>query len=129
MSMLDESLDLTPRFDQNGLVAAIVQDVNSGEVLMLAWMNKIAIDKTIETGEAHYWSRSRSELWHKGATSGAIQRVHEIRIDCDQDAVLLRVEQLGAGACHTGRPSCFYRRIVSNRAEGAAALEFVTDTD
>ncbi len=107
---LDETTQLQIKYDDNGLIAAIAQDAITREVLMLAWMNADAFQKTIETGEAHYWSRSRQSLWHKGATSGNIQRVREIRLDCDQDCVLLLVEQSG-GACHTGRPSCFYRRV------------------
>lgn len=99
------------RFNDQGLIAAIAQDARTKDVLMIAWMNEEALEKTLATGEAHYWSRSRGALWHKGATSGNVQRVREIRIDCDQDAVLLLVEQAGAGACHTGRPGCFYRRI------------------
>lgn len=111
MSALDERKILSPNFNGDGLIAAIAQDRSTREILMLAWMNREALDKTLETGEAWYWSRSRGQLWHKGATSGATQKVHEIRIDCDQDAVILLVEQLGEGACHTGRPSCFYRRV------------------
>lgn len=110
-SDLEEGSDIALRFDANGLIAAIAQEAGTGEVLMLAWMNEEAFRKTLETGEAHYWSRSRKELWHKGATSGQVQSVHEIRVDCDQDAVLLIVEQQGGGACHTGRKSCFYRRV------------------
>ncbi len=103
---------LTPRYDANGLIAAIATHAQTGEVLMLAWMNDLALTRTIETGEAHYWSRSRAELWHKGATSGQIQRVVEARIDCDQDAVWLKVLPQGdGGACHTGARSCFYRVI------------------
>lgn len=109
----DETTELTIKFDDKGLIAAIAQDYQTNEILMLAWMNKQAFDKTIETKQAHYWSRSRQELWHKGATSGHIQRVHEILIDCDQDAVILKVEQQGSGACHTGRKSCFYREVTS----------------
>jgi len=106
-----ETLTLSPNYNQDGLIAAIAQDAGTKEILMLAWMNEEALQKTLDTGEAYYWSRSRKELWHKGATSGAIQIVREIRIDCDQDAVLLLVEQRGAGACHTGRKSCFYRTV------------------
>jgi len=95
---------------ENGLIAAIAQDSKTGEVLMCAYMNREAIEKTIETGHAHYWSRSRRKLWKKGESSGHLQIVHEIRIDCDMDAVLLKVEQIG-GACHTGFYSCFYRTI------------------
>ena len=122
MSKLDETETLSPNFDKDGLIAAIAQDLHSKDILMLAWMNREALDKTIDTGEAYYWSRSRSQLWHKGATSGAIQTVHEIRIDCDQDAVILLVTQAGTGACHTGRPSCFYRRIA--RKDGQTVLQF-----
>jgi len=95
---------------KHGLIPAIVQDIRSGEVLMLAYMNDEAIIKTIETGRAHYWSRSRKKLWLKGESSGHFQIVREIRIDCDEDAILLLVEQEG-GACHTGYNSCFYRTI------------------
>lgn len=109
----DETKTLDLKFDDKGLIAAIAQDADTKEVLMLAWMNLEAFNKTLETGEAHYWSRSRQELWHKGATSGATQQVKEIRIDCDQDAILLLINQKGAGACHTGRKSCFYRLIES----------------
>jgi len=109
---LEHGSVLTPRFDAAGLVAAIATHADTGEVLMLAWMNAEALQKTIATGEAHYWSRSRGELWRKGATSGQIQRVVEARIDCDQDAVWLKVRPQGdGGACHTGARSCFYRTI------------------
>ena len=111
MIKADETTELQLKFDQNGLIAAIAQDHQTKEVLMLAWMNQEAFDQTLETGEAHYWSRSRQELWHKGATSGSIQVVKEIRIDCDQDAVLMLIDQKSTGACHTGRKSCFYRRV------------------
>ena len=106
----DETTELRPKFDANGLIAAIAQDAETGEVLMLAWMNEAALKATIETGRVTYWSRSRQALWVKGETSGHTQEVVEIRVDCDQDAVLLKVRQSG-GACHTGRTSCFYRRI------------------
>jgi len=95
--------------DADGLVPAIVQDAVTGEVLMLAYMNRLAWDKTVETGKAHYWSRSRGRLWLKGESSGHVQLVREMRIDCDRDTILLRVEQLGGAACHTGHRSCFYR--------------------
>lgn len=106
----DETPDLRPKFNEDGLVAAIVQDAKSHEVLMMAWMNAEALEATLATGRATYWSRSRQELWVKGETSGHTQSVFEIRVDCDQDALLLKVEQTG-GACHTGRRSCFYRSI------------------
>ncbi len=95
----------------DGLVPAIVQDAATGEVLMLAFMDRQAWESTLETGEAHFYSRSRRQLWHKGATSGHVQRVKEIYLDCDEDAVLLKVEQVGGAACHTGYRSCFYRRL------------------
>lgn len=94
---------------REGLLPAVVQDAESGEVLMLAWMNEEAWQKTLATGEAHFWSRSRRELWHKGATSGHVQRVVAVRLDCDSDAILLIVEQAGGAACHTGHRSCFFR--------------------
>jgi|TARA_R110002020_G_scaffold83397_1_gene206925 phosphoribosyl-AMP cyclohydrolase len=109
-SAQDETRELRPKFNADGLIAAIAQDATSGEVLMLAWMNAEALAATLATGRATYWSRSRGELWVKGDTSGHIQEVVEVRVDCDQDAVLLRVNQTG-GACHTGRDSCFYRVI------------------
>jgi phosphoribosyl-AMP cyclohydrolase len=114
----DETLDLRPRFGKDGLLAAIAQDSQTGDVLMLAWMNDEALARTIETGRATYWSRSRRALWVKGEDSGHYQAVVEIRLDCDQDAVLLRVRPAGP-ACHTERPSCFYRKI---RADGAALV-------
>lgn len=122
-SAMDETVTLSPNFDEDGLVAAIAQHAVTHEVLMLAWMNREAFDKTLQTGEAHYWSRSRGEIWHKGGTSGAVQYVKEIRIDCDQDAILLMVEQSGAGACHTGRMSCFYRAVDNN----GKTLRFIED--
>lgn len=118
---IDETTILSLNYNTDGLVAAVAQDAASKEILMLAWMNQEAFEKTLQTGEAYYWSRSRGELWHKGATSGNVQRVREIRVDCDQDAVLLLVEQGGKGACHTGRKSCFYRRVDS---ENGPALVF-----
>jgi phosphoribosyl-AMP cyclohydrolase len=100
-----------PNFDKGeGLIPAVVQDEETGEVLMLAYMNKEAWLKTLATGKAHYWSRSRQSLWLKGETSGHIQLVREVRLDCDEDTVLLKVKQVGAAACHTGYRSCFYRK-------------------
>jgi phosphoribosyl-AMP cyclohydrolase len=108
----EESTVLAPRYDDKGLIPAIVTDARDGSVVMLAYMNAEALRLTLETGEAHYWSRSRRELWRKGATSGDIQKVVDIRLDCDQDALLLSVALGGRGvACHTGRHSCFYRRV------------------
>ena len=107
---LEHGAALAPRFDAAGLIAAVTTHAETGEILMLAWMNAEALTRTLETGEAHYFSRSRNELWHKGATSGQIQQVVEARIDCDQDAVWLKVRPQGdGGACHTGARSCFYR--------------------
>jgi len=102
------------KWDDRGLIPAIVQDAQSGAVLMLAYMNDEALRLTQTTGEAHFWSRSRQELWHKGATSGNVQRVREVRIDCDADTILLKVDTAGP-ACHTGEVSCFYRSITSNQ--------------
>lgn len=106
----EQGLDLMPRFDANGLITAVVTEAASGDLLMVAHMNEDALKRTIESGDAWYWSRSRGELWRKGATSGHVQKVVELRIDCDQDAVWLKVEQAGP-ACHTGAPSCFYRAV------------------
>jgi phosphoribosyl-AMP cyclohydrolase len=109
---LERGTVLAPRFDANGLIAAIATHADTGEVLMFAWMNAQALRLTIDTGEAHYFSRSRQELWRKGATSGQIQKVAELRIDCDQDAVWLKVRPQGdGGACHVGFQSCFYRVV------------------
>ena len=98
-------------WNADGLVAAVAQEAGSGDVLMLAWMNRDALAATLARGEAVYWSRSRGCLWHKGDTSGHFQKVHDVRLDCDGDAILLTVEQVGNVACHTGRHSCFYRRL------------------
>jgi phosphoribosyl-AMP cyclohydrolase len=120
---VEEGRALTPKFDAAGLVTCVTTDASSGEVLMVAHMNAEALRKTIATGEAWYFSRSRNALWRKGETSGHSQRVIELRVDCDQDAVWIRVEQQGDGACHTGRRSCFYRAVPLGRP-GAARLEF-----
>ena len=98
-------------WDEKGLLPAIVQDAATGEVLMFAWMNREALQRTAETQTAVFWSRSRNALWHKGEQSGHTQRVRELRLDCDQDVILLRVDQLGGIACHTGRKSCFFQRL------------------
>lgn len=125
-SALEEGADLSPRFDANGLITAIVADSRDNAVLMLAHMNDEALRLTIDTGIAHYWSRSRNALWKKGETSGNLQMVEEIRVDCDQDAILLKVRVSGADAtCHTGRRSCFYRKVVSR--DGDLRLE--TDSE
>jgi phosphoribosyl-AMP cyclohydrolase len=123
---LEEGAALTPKFDADGLVTAVATDAKSGDVLMVAHMDAQALAKTIATGEGWYFSRSRKALWKKGETSGHTQRVVEMRIDCDQDAVWIKVEQI-AGACHTGRRSCFYRAVPLGTAEGklrSAKLEF-----
>ncbi len=109
----DETSELRPKFNADGLIAAIAQDAETGEVLMLAWMNAAALAKTLDTGRGTYWSRSRAALWVKGETSGHVQQIVSVSIDCDQDAVLLQVRQTG-GACHTGRRSCFYRDVASD---------------
>ena len=119
---IEEGLALSPKFDADGLVTCVTTDAATGEVLMVAHMNDEALRKTVTTGEAWYFSRSRNALWRKGETSGQTQRVVEMRMDCDQDAVWIRVEQAGA-ACHTGRKSCFYRKVEGS--EGGARLSFV----
>jgi phosphoribosyl-AMP cyclohydrolase len=119
---IEEGLTLQPKFDASGLVTCVATDAASGAVLMVAHMNDEALRKTIASGEAWYFSRSRNALWRKGETSGQTQRVLEMRLDCDQDAVWIRVEQSGA-ACHTGRHSCFYRKVEAG--EGGARLTFV----
>lgn len=121
-SDIEEGLSLKPKFDANGLVTCVATDAATADVLMVAHMNEEALRRTIASGEAWYFSRSRNALWRKGETSGHIQRVVEMRLDCDQDAVWIRVEQTGA-ACHTGRRSCFYRRVEG--ADGGARLSFV----
>ena len=106
----NRTTELRPKFNANGLIPAIAQDADTGDVLMMAWMNAQALKMTLKTRKATYWSRSRGKLWVKGETSGHVQDVVEVLIDCDQDTVLLKVHQTGA-ACHTGRPHCFYRKI------------------
>ena len=118
----EEGLSLQPKFDASGLLTCVATDAATGELLMVAHMNEEALRKTIETGDAWYFSRSRNALWRKGETSGQTQRVVELRTDCDQDAVWLRVEQQGA-ACHTGRHSCFYRKV--DAVNGDTRLSFV----
>ena len=120
---LEEGAVLTPRFGADGLITCVTTEAETGELLMVAHMNAEALAKTIQTGEAWYWSRSRGELWHKGATSGQIQTVVEMRVDCDQDALWIKVRVAGdGGCCHTGRQSCFYRRV--ERTEDRAKLTF-----
>jgi phosphoribosyl-AMP cyclohydrolase len=122
-SEIEEGLSFTPQFGADGLVTAVVTDAKSGDVLMVAHMNAQALAKTIASGEAWYYSRSRKKLWKKGESSGHVQRVVELRVDCDQDALWLKVEQQGAGACHTGRRSCFYRAVPLGKA-GSVTMEF-----
>jgi len=120
---LEEGGALTPRFGPDGLVTCVATDAGTGEVLMVAHMNAEALDRTIRTGQAWYWSRSRGELWRKGATSGQAQTVVEMRIDCDQDALWIKVRVGGdGGCCHTGRASCFYRTVALG-ADGGALIE------
>jgi phosphoribosyl-AMP cyclohydrolase len=123
---LEEGFALTPKFDADGLVTCVATDAGSGDVLMVAHMNADALAKTIATGDAWYFSRSRRALWKKGETSGHTQRVIEMRIDCDQDAIWIKVEQRVA-ACHTGRRSCFYRAVPLGQKGGAIKLEFRDD--
>jgi phosphoribosyl-AMP cyclohydrolase len=119
---VEEGLTFKPKFDASGLLTCVATDAGSGEVLMVAHMNDEALRKTVASGEAWYFSRSRNALWRKGESSGHVQRVVEMRMDCDQDALWIRVEQTGA-ACHTGRRSCFYRAVTTG--EGGAQLSFV----
>ena len=122
---VEEGRLLAPKFDADGLVTCVTTDATSGEILMVAHMNAEALSRTIATGEAWYYSRSRRSLWRKGESSGHTQRVVEMRIDCDQDAIWIKVEQAGPGACHTGRRSCFYRAVpLEQGASGAFTLEF-----
>jgi phosphoribosyl-AMP cyclohydrolase len=130
---VEEGRVLTPKFDADGLVTCVTTDARSGEVLMVAHMNAEALRRTIATGDAWYYSRSRQSLWRKGESSGHAQRVVEMRLDCDQDAVWIKVEQAGPGACHTGRRSCFYRAVplgqgpqgeAGGASAGAFTLEF-----
>lgn len=118
---VEEGLQFAPKFDEHGLIAAMAVDANTNAPLMLAYMNEESLRMTLELGQAVYWSRSRKTLWHKGATSGEFQEIVEIRTDCDQDALVLRVKQRGGGCCHTKRASCFYR--VVKLVDGQAMLE------
>jgi phosphoribosyl-AMP cyclohydrolase len=123
---LETTTEFRPRFDADGLMPAIVTDVGTKEVVMFAWMNREALDKTLASGIAHYWSRSRKELWQKGETSGNKQAVKEIRIDCDQDVLWLAIETAGDGLnCHTGARSCFYRRVTGSPASPTLVFDEV----
>ena len=126
--MFNAPADFAPDFAKaGGLIAAVAQDAATGEVLMLAWMNEDAWKATLATGEAHYWSRSRQSLWHKGESSGMVQKVKAIRLDCDSDAVVMEIEQIGGSTCHTGRTSCFYRRLVPGSSEVSICCPQVFD--
>jgi len=124
VEQVEEGVDLAPKFDERGLIPAVTTDYETGELLMHGYMNAEALERTIETGEAHYYSRSRQALWHKGATSGLVQRVRELLIDDDQDCVWLRVDVAGGASCHVGYRSCFYRRVPLGSADGPVRLEF-----
>jgi phosphoribosyl-AMP cyclohydrolase len=123
---VENGLVLTPKFDASGLITVVTVEAKTNTVLMVAYMNAEALAKTLETGQAWYWSRSRKALWLKGETSGQVQTVKEIRVDCDQDCLLLRVEIGGdGGCCHTGRPQCFYRRVDGVSDDGTVRLSWV----
>lgn len=134
IEQVEEGNDLAPKFDERGLITVVTTDADSGELLMQGYMNAEALALTIRTGEAHYWSRSRRTLWHKGATSGFVQRVRELLVDDDQDCVWLRVNVEGGASCHVGYRSCFYRRVPTGdefdklERDGHVALVW-TDTD
>ena len=128
VEQVEEGTQLAPKFDSDGLIPAITTDYGTGEVLMHGYMNTEALEKTIKTGEAYYFSRSRNQLWHKGATSGLIQTVKELMIDDDQDCVLLKVNIVGGASCHVGYRSCFYRRISLHDDSSRLKLEF-TDSE
>jgi len=126
VEQVEEGQQLAPKFDAAGFIPCVTTDYHSGEVLMVAVMNREALAQTIETGEAHYYSRSRQTLWHKGATSGLVQKVVEMRIDDDQDCVWLRVEVAGGASCHVGYRSCFYRKVpVGDERARGTSLEFL----
>jgi phosphoribosyl-AMP cyclohydrolase len=123
---VEQGLKFAPKFDANGLIPALAVDWRTNEPLMLAFMNEESLKQTIALGQAVYFSRSRNQLWHKGATSGEFQLVKEIRVDCDQDTLVLKVEQLGGGCCHTKAPTCFYRRLATEKP-GAGIVALVRD--
>jgi phosphoribosyl-AMP cyclohydrolase len=127
VAQVEEGVELAPKFDEHGLIPAVTTDYATGELLMVGYMNVEALEKTIATGEAHYYSRSRQKLWHKGATSGLVQKVRELLVDDDQDCVWLRVDVKGGASCHVGYRSCFYRRIpleATGASKGTIKLEF-----
>ena len=122
VEQVEEGNVLAPKFDEDGLIPVVTTDIDSGELLMMGYMNVEAFKKTVETGEAHYWSRSRACLWHKGATSGLVQKIVQMRIDDDQDCVWLRVAVNGGASCHVGYRSCFYRSVPIGKPEGDSPL-------
>jgi len=124
---IEEGQAFAPKFDPGGLIACVVTDIQTGALLMVAHMNAQALERTIATGEAWFYSRSRQALWKKGETSGHVMQVAEIRVDCDQDVLWLMVDEAGAGACHTGRRSCFYRAIVRSGPDAPLTLAFRDD--
>ncbi len=124
VSQVEESTELAPKFDQEGLIPVVTTDFSSGEVLMQGYMNEEALKKTISLGEAVYYSRSRQTLWHKGKTSGLVQKIKEIRIDDDQDCVWLRVKVIGGASCHVGYRSCFYRSVPFGKNSSTTILKF-----
>ena len=134
IEQVEEGNELAPKFDDRGLITVVTTDFDSGELLMQGYMNAEALQRTIESGEAHYWSRSRQVLWHKGATSGLVQTVRELLIDDDQDCVWLRVDVAGGASCHVGYRSCFYRKVPvgdefqAQQADGSVELEW-TETE
>ena len=124
MALNEELKNIVDFSKGNGLVTAIAQDAESGEIMMLANMNEESLARTIELGEAVYWSRSRQKLWHKGEESGNVQRVKELYLDCDGDAVLMKIEQIGGAACHTGKRSCFFRKVENGRVSDVGIQVF-----
>lgn len=124
---IEELPVFAPKFDSDGLIPALAMDAETKEPLMLAYMNEESLKMTLKLGEAVYYSRSRQEIWHKGATSGHTQKIQQIKTDCDQDAIILYVDQIGSGACHTGRNSCFYREIAVGDDASPTALKFTED--
>jgi phosphoribosyl-AMP cyclohydrolase len=129
VEQVEEGTALAPKFDERGLIAAVTTDAATGELLMQGYMNADALRRTIETGEAHYYSRSRQKLWRKGSTSGLVQEVRELLIDDDQDCVWLKVDVHGGASCHVGYRSCFYRRIPLRREGGRALILEFTDRE
>ena len=123
VGQVEEGNDLAPKFDERGLITVVTTDYSSGELLMQGYMNAEALGLTIKTGEAHYWSRSREVLWHKGATSGFVQIVRELLVDDDQDCIWLRVDVEGGASCHVGYRSCFYRRVPTGEEFGATEVD------